>query len=152
MAALKGGAIHVDSVEISPEACALATRNSFGSQKHTIIQKDVFDFLNTSPLDYDIVILDPPAFAKKRADIVAACQGYKEINRKVLQKMPAGSILLTSSCSSHMDADLFQNIIFQAAIEAGRFVRIIGRHAQACDHPIALNHPEGDYLKSLLLY
>lgn len=152
MAALKGGSVHVDSVEISPEACALALRNSFGSSKHTIIQADVFDFLQTSPLDYDIVILDPPAFAKKRGDIVAACQGYKEINRRVLQKMPSGSILLTSSCSSYMEADLFQNIVFQAAIEAGRFVRIIGKHIQASDHPIALNHPEGDYLKSLLLY
>jgi 23S rRNA (cytosine1962-C5)-methyltransferase len=152
LSALKGGACHVDSIEISPEACALCRRNTFDATRHTIIQADVFDFIKTSPLSYDIVILDPPAFAKKRGDIDPACQGYKEINRRVLQKMPPGALLLTSSCSSYITVDLFQNLIFQAALEADRFVRIIGRHIQACDHPIALTHPEGDYLKSLLLY
>ena len=152
IAALKGGALHVDSVDISLDACELSRRNTPDLSKHTIIQKDVFDFLKTSPLDYDIVILDPPAFAKKRSDIDAACAGYKEINRTVFQKIKSGSLLLTSSCSSYITPDLFQNLIFQAALEAGRFVRIVGRHIQAYDHPISLNHPEGDYLKSLLLY
>ena len=152
LAALKGGASHVTSVDISQEACALCLRNSSNISEHTIIQADVFEFLKNSSLNYDIVILDPPAFAKKRADIPAACSGYKEINRRVLQKIPAGSLLLTSSCSAYIDTDLFQNLIFQSALEANRFVRIINRHTQAYDHPIALNHPEGDYLKSLVLY
>ena len=151
LSALKGGALHVDSIEISQDACRLCERNNFDSSRHTIIQADVFDFLKNSSLNYDIIILDPPAFAKKRGDVEPACQGYKEINRRVFQKMPKGSLLLTSSCSAYMTGDLFQNIVFQAALEADRFVRIIGRHHQAADHPIALNHPEGDYLKSLLL-
>lgn len=150
-AALKGGAICVDSVEISKEACALCRRNEFDPSRHTIIQSDVFEFLKTSPLNYDLIILDPPAFAKKRADLPSALRGYKEINRLCFEKMPEHSILLTSSCSSYVDEALFQNLIFQAAFEANRSVRIIGRHIQAPDHPVSIYHPEGDYLKSLLL-
>ncbi len=152
LAALKGGAVHVTSVDISKEACDLCRRQPHNSNNHTIIQADVFEFLKNNSLTYDLVILDPPAFAKKRADIPAACSGYKEINRRAFQTLPAGSILLTSSCSAYIDQDLFQNLIFQSALESGRYVQIIGRHTQAYDHPVALNHPEGDYLKSLLLY
>ena len=144
-AAFQGGAKHVTSVEISPEACAHL-------KNHEVVQGDVFEFLRTHALDYDLVILDPPAFAKKRSDVDAACRGYKEINRLVFQKIPKESLLLTCSCSSLIDADLFQNLIFQAALEAGRNVRIVGKHILAPDHPISLNHPEGDYLKSLLCY
>lgn len=152
LAALKGGAFHVTSVDISKDACDLCRRQPHDLSKHTIIQTDVFEFLKNNSLNYDLVILDPPAFAKKRADIPAAATGYKEINRRAMQKMPRGSLLLTSSCSAYIDQDLFQNLIFQSALEAGRYVQIIGRHIQAYDHPVALNHPEGDYLKSLLLY
>ncbi len=150
-AALKGGALLVDSVEISEEACRLCRLNGKEDARHRVICEDVFTFLERASLEYDLVILDPPAFAKKRADVEAACRGYKEINRKVMQKAASGTLLLTSSCSSYIDEDLFQNVIFQAALEAGRFVRIVGRHEQASDHPVALNHPEGAYLKSLLL-
>ncbi|MGH2637829.1 MAG: class I SAM-dependent rRNA methyltransferase [Rhabdochlamydiaceae bacterium] len=151
LAALKGGAAHVTSVEISSDACALAARHIFDYVKHTIVQADVFDFLRTNPLPYNLVILDPPAFAKKRSDIDAASRGYRDINHLAFQKMPPNSILITSSCSSYIDATLFQQIVFQAAAQAGRFVRILGRHSQALDHPISIYHPEGDYLKSLVL-
>lgn len=152
LAALKGGAKHVTSVEISPDACALTARHCIDPSRHTIIQADVFDFLRTDRLNYNLMILDPPAFAKKRSDLNMASRGYRDINRLAFQKMPPNSILMTSSCSSYMDASLFQQIVFQAAAEAGRFVRIIGRHIQAADHPISIYHPEGDYLKSLILY
>lgn len=152
LAALKGGASVVHSVEISEEACKLAERHNFDSSRHSIFQADAFDFLRTKPLNYDIVILDPPAFAKKRSDVVMASKGYREINRAALQKMPPGSLLLTCSCSSYIDAPLFQQLIFQASSDAGRSVIILGRHIQAPDHPVSIYHPEGAYLKSLLLY
>jgi 23S rRNA (cytosine1962-C5)-methyltransferase len=154
--AAAGGAKQVDTVDISGGAIAGARRNmelnGFSSAAHQFVEGDVFAFLRESPLDYDIVILDPPAFAKKKKDIVQACRGYKDINRIALQKMPKGSILLTSSCSYYVDPVLFQTVVFQAAVEAGRQVKIIGRHQLAFDHPINLCHPEGEYLKSLLLY
>jgi 23S rRNA (cytosine1962-C5)-methyltransferase len=152
LSALKGGATHVTSVEISADACALAARHTPDLARHTIIQADVFDFLRASPLHYNLVILDPPAFAKKRSDLDSASKGYREINRLAFQKMPPNSILVTSSCSAYIDAPLFQQLIFQAAAEAGRFVRILGRHVQALDHPVSIYHPEGDYLKSLILW
>lgn len=152
LAALKGGATHVTSVEISPDACALAARHAFDPAKHSIVQADVFDFLRTNPLNYNLVILDPPAFAKKRSDVETASKGYRDLNRFAFQKMPPNSILITSSCSAYMDASLFQQLVFQAAAETGRFVRILGRHTQALDHPVSIYHPEGDYLKSLVLH
>ena len=152
LAALKGGAKLVHSVEISEEACNLAKRNNFDPARHTIFQADAFDFLRHQPLNYDIVILDPPAFAKKRSDVVMAAKGYREINRLALQKMPPHSLLLTCSCSSYVDPTLFQQLIFQASSDAKRSVRILGRHTQALDHPVSVYHPEGMYLKSLLLY
>jgi 23S rRNA (cytosine1962-C5)-methyltransferase len=150
LAALKGGATLVDSVEISEEACALAKKQTLPN--HNIICADVFEFLKTSPLNYDLVILDPPAFAKKRSDVDNACRGYKEINRRVFEKIPPKSYLVTCSCSSVISRELFQNIVSQAAMEAGRFVKIVGSHILSPDHPISLDHPEGDYLKGLILY
>lgn len=154
--AMAGGALQVDSVDISEKAIDLAQFNIERQQMHGVstqcIKEDVFRFLRDQPLPYDLVILDPPAFAKRKKDIVAGCRGYKDINRIALKKMPAGSILLTSSCSYHVDETLFQQVVFQASVEAGRNVRIIGRHQQAADHPINICHPESDYLKSLLLY
>ncbi|MBS0647838.1 MAG: class I SAM-dependent rRNA methyltransferase [Verrucomicrobia bacterium] len=152
LAALKGGASLVHSVEISEEACNLARRNNFDPERHQIFQADAFDFLRNKPLDYDLVILDPPAFAKKRSDVNQAAKGYREINRLAIQKMPTSSLLLTCSCSSYIDPILFQQLIFQSAADAERDVRIIGRHIQAADHPVSIYHPEGVYLKGLLLY
>jgi 23S rRNA (cytosine1962-C5)-methyltransferase len=96
--------------------------------------------------------LDPPAFAKTKDDIPDAMQAYRNLNTIVLEKMPPKSWLLTSSCSYHIDPTLFQKLIFQASDQAKRKVRIISRHRQAFDHPINIYHPEGEYLKSLLLF
>jgi 23S rRNA (cytosine1962-C5)-methyltransferase len=152
LAALKGGANLVHSVEISEEACKLARRNNFDPARHEIFEADAFAFLRDKPLNYNIVVLDPPAFAKKRADVTMAAKGYREINRLAIQKMPPSSLLLTCSCSSYIDAGLFQQLIFQSAFDAQRSVKIIGRHIQAPDHPVSIYHPEGVYLKSLLLH
>lgn len=99
-----------------------------------------------------MVILDPPAFAKKKDDVSQACRGYRDINMAALRGMPERSILLTCSCSYHVDEALFQKVLFQAAREAKRDVKIIGKHRLSIDHPINLYHPEGDYLKSFILY
>lgn len=154
--ALAGGATAADTVDISEQAIATAKRNvdhnGFDSKTLCFYAADVFQFLREHELNYDLVILDPPAFAKREGDVISACRGYKDINRLAMQKMPPGSLLLTSSCSYHVNEELFQKVIFQASIEAKRTVRIIGRHIMAPDHPINVCHPESDYLKSLLLY
>ncbi len=156
LSALAEGAKHVDTVEISVSALEQAKQNvllnGFKLDPESFFAADVFEFLKEKPLDYDIVILDPPAFAKRKKDIIAACRGYKEINRVAMQKMPAQSWLLTCSCSYHVDEVLFQKVLFQAAVEANRKVRIVQKHILAADHPINLCHPESDYLKSFLLY
>ncbi len=155
VSALAGGASHVDSVESSARCLEPLEQNLKlnGLQNHRFIEADVFDFLQRADdFSYDLVILDPPAFVKKRADIANAFRAYKELNRLTLQKMPAGSLLLTCSCSYHVDESLFQNILFRAALEAKRRVRILGRHRHALDHPISIFHPESGYLKSFILY
>lgn len=154
VAALAGGASHVDSVEMSAKCQPRLDKNLAlnNLSNHRFICEDVFDFLKTSPLDYDLIILDPPAFVKKRSDIDKAFRAYKELNRHVLAKMPPNSLLLTCSCSYHVDEPLFQNILFRAAHESGRSVRILSRHRGAHDHPISIFHPESSYLKSFLLY
>lgn len=154
--AASGGALSVDSVDISEKALNEAKINTelnpSNGCRHQFFCEDVFEFLRRSPLDYDLVILDPPAFAKKKRDQISACRAYKDINRLAMSKMPKNSLLMTSSCSYYVDENLFQKVIFQACEEAHRKARIIGRHHMAPDHPINLSHPEGEYLKSLLLY
>jgi 23S rRNA (cytosine1962-C5)-methyltransferase len=154
--ALQAGAALVTSVDSSEAACHIARENTLlnhlSVEQHKIVLSDVFDFLQSDPLLYDLIILDPPAFVKKRSDVDQGCRGYKELNRRALEKMPKGSLLLTCSCSHFIDPALFQNLLFQAALEAKRSVKIVSRHLQAADHPVSLFHPEGDYLKSLLLH
>ena len=156
VAALAGGAESATSVEISAKCEPLVNENlqlnQLSLQRHRYICADAFDFLKEQPLPYDLVILDPPAFVKKREDIASAFRAYKELNRLAMEKMMPGALLLTCSCSYHVDEQLFQNIVFRAALEAKRQVRIIGRHRQAIDHPVSLYHPESVYLKSLLLH
>jgi 23S rRNA (cytosine1962-C5)-methyltransferase len=154
VAALAGGATHVDSVEMSAKCGPridknLALNNLSG---HEFICEDVFGYFKKTDWNYDIVILDPPAFVKRREDIAKAFYAYKDLNRYAMEKMKPGSLLLTCSCSYHVDESLFQNILFRAASEAGRSVRIIEKHRQAHDHPISIFHPESSYLKSFLLY
>lgn len=154
--ALKGGATRVDSVDISEEALRLLQANTllngFSTTHNHTIQQDVFDFLREHPLDYELVILDPPAFAKKSSEVDKATVGYRDINKVAMEKMPSKSLLVTSSCSYHVDETLFQKILFQAGRAANRQVRIIGKHRLSPDHPINLFHPQADYLKSFVLY
>jgi len=174
VAGLRGGARNVDLVDSSEAALETARRNvelnGFGSgaggsgpggaeaqgpgtrPEARFHAADAVDFLRDNPLRFDFVVLDPPAFAKKKQHVAAAARAYEGINRAVLAKLPPGSLLLTCSCSYHVDAALFQKIIFTAALKAGRNVSIVGRHVQAVDHPVNVYHPETDYLKSLLLY
>lgn len=169
VAALAGGALSADTIDQDAGAVALAkknvTLNNFKIKEvpsraersevegSGFITDDVFQFLRTKDLSkYELIILDPPAFAKRKTDVIAACRGYKEINRLAMERMPAGSILVTSSCSYHVDDKLFQTVIFQAALDAKRDVKIIGRHRHAPDHPVNIYHPEGEYLKSLVLF
>ncbi len=152
-----GGAAFVHSVDISAEAIEQVNKhwhlNEMGAYPHQDTVADLFVYLREQAcLPYDLVILDPPAFAKKKQDIVSACRGYKEINRQAMQKMPKGSLLLTCSCSYFVEDALFRKVLFQAALEAGRDVQIVGGHRLAFDHPIHLSHPEGSYLKSYLLH
>lgn len=155
VSALAGGALLADSVDASKMAVTLAERNvslnGLKAEGSRFLKADAFDFLKTDPLDYDLVILDPPAFAKTRGEVKGALRGYREINREAMRKMPDGSLLLTASCSYYVDPPLFERTVVQAALDAGREVRIIGRHIQAPDHPVNLYHEESDYLKSLLL-
>ncbi len=154
--ALKGGASHVVSVDSSEEACRLARENTllnhFDLSSHEVIAGNVFPYLRRDSFPFDLVILDPPAFAKQRKEVQDACRGYKEINRAVFERLPPHSFLLTCSCSHFVSPELFQQVIFQAAMEANREVVICSRHIQTPDHPISLYHPEGEYLKSLFLH
>lgn len=156
LAALVGGAASATSVDISNEAIALAEDNAKLNtidKVHTGIVADVFEFLRADHgREFNFIILDPPAFVKRRNDVVAGCRGYKDINRLAFAMLPTQSYLLTSSCSHFVDETLFQQVVFQAAREANRRVKILSRHRQAPDHPVNLYHPEGEYLKSLLLF
>lgn len=156
VSALSGGAAQAETVDQDETAIALArqnlTLNGFSPQENPCTVGDVFLFLRELPRGrHDLIVLDPPAFAKKKSDVAAACRGYKDINRLAIEKIAPGGIIVTSSCSYHMEERLFQMVVFQAALDAGRAVRILGRHRQAADHPINVYHPEGEYLKSLVL-
>jgi 23S rRNA (cytosine1962-C5)-methyltransferase len=153
--ALKAGACHVTSIDSCSTATSLCQRNSdLGHfSNHTILQEDVFDFLKKENLkSYDFIILDPPAFAKKRGEVDAAALGYQKINETVFKNCNPGTLLITCSCSYYIDMDHFKQIVFKAASGSKREVKILSRHIQALDHPVSLYHPEGDYLKSLLLW
>ncbi len=156
VAALMGGANAVHSVDISGKCGRGIERNlelnQLPSLRHRFIEEDAIDYLIREPLNYDLIILDPPAFAKKRQDLPKASHAYRKLNRKVLEKMEPGSLLLTCSCSSQVDEKLFQNLLFKASLEAKRSVRILSKHRLAADHPISIYHPESSYLKSLFLY
>jgi 23S rRNA (cytosine1962-C5)-methyltransferase len=154
--ALKGGAVRADSVDSSESAIALAQENfelnSLPADSGVFFTADVFDFLREPGLDYDFIILDPPAFAKRKTDVVQACRGYKDINRLAIQKVNPQGLVLTCSCSHFVDETLFRQVVFQAAHEAGRSVKILQSHRQAVDHPVNVFHPETEYLKGFLLY
>lgn len=154
--AAAGGAIRVDSVDISKDAVALAGENmelNYPGFNHNTIAADCFDYLGEIEKDqYDIIVLDPPAFAKSAKAVANACRGYKQINLKAFRKIKKGGLVFTYSCSQNIDKDLFQKIVFGAAADAHRNVRIIHQMHQPADHPINIYHPEGEYLKGLVLY
>ena len=155
VAALAGGAVSADSVDLSGRAIGLAEencrRNGFEGAGLAFHAADVFEFLRAHPLDYDLVVLDPPAFAKRKTEVMGACRGYKDIHRLVFQKVPPGALVMTFSCSHFVDEALFRQVVFQAAREADRGVRILQRHRQALDHPVNIYHPESEYLKGFVL-
>lgn len=154
--ALAGGARYVESLDSSEQVMQWAKNNigmnGFSAAEHSCVTQDAFEFLSNNALDYDLVILDPPAFAKKKQDIPQASKGYREINYQAMSKMPKNSFLLTCSCSYYIDEQMFQTLVFQAAKSARKNVQIVGRHRLAMDHPINVFHPESSYLKSFLLY
>ncbi len=154
--ARRAGAVLVDSVDTSERAIELAKKNlrfnGFDTGEDRFYVQDVFDYLRSETPAYDFIILDPPAFAKKKVDVIQACRGYKDINRLAIKRAAPGSFLLTFSCSFFVAEDLFQKVIFEAAREASRRVRIMQRHHQAFDHPVNIFHPESAYLKGFLLY
>jgi 23S rRNA (cytosine1962-C5)-methyltransferase len=154
--ALAGGASEVHSVDISAEAVKLAEENvrlNFPNANHKCYTADCFDYLKDMPEnEYDIIVLDPPAFAKNARAVDNAARGYKQINMRAFKKIKPGGILFTFSCSQNISKDLFQKIIFGAAADVGRNVRIIHQLHQPADHPINLYHPEGEYLKGLVLW
>lgn len=156
IAALAGGAISVDSVEISKKCEPAVLRNlqlnHLNPDQHRFLATDALDYIASADLDYELIILDPPAFVKKREDINKAFRAYKDLNAAAMRKMPPNSLLLTCSCSYHVSEELFQNILFRASLEAKRKVRILQSHRQAFDHPISIFHPESSYLKSFLLF
>ncbi len=153
--ALAGGASEVHSVDISKDAVAraeaLATLN-FPGAKHQSIAADCFDYIRSTEEKYDLIVLDPPAFAKSAKAVNNAARGYKELNMVAMKKISPNGLLFTYSCSQHITADLFRKIVFGAAVDAGREVRILRLLSQADDHPINIYHPEGEYLKGLLLH
>lgn len=161
--ALRGGAKTVDSVDVSQKAIDLVNinvaRNFPNDPRHHAYAADAFDFLSEkitnhqSPItNYDLIVLDPPAFAKHRDAVKNALRGYQRINAKAIEKIRPGGILFTFSCSQAVDKEAFRLAVFSAAAQVGRKVRILHQLHQPQDHPINIYHPEGEYLKGLVLY
>ena len=153
--ALAGGASLVHSVDSSQKAIEWANANIQSNfpktEKHATFTADVFDYLKKMETDYDVIILDPPAFAKHLSSINKATIGYRNLNYEALRKMKNGSILFTFSCSQVIDRTLFRKILFMSAVQAGKKVRVLHQLSQPADHPINIYHPEGEYLKGLVL-
>lgn len=154
LAALRGGAEYVETVDISKKAIELCNRNvalNFGTAApHQGTVADVLKYLNQSA-PFDFIILDPPAFAKNHRSLQAGLKGYRSINQRALEALPAGGLLMTFSCSQAVSKEDFQTMVFTAAMNARRRVRIVRQLPHAMDHPVSICHPEGEYLKGLLL-
>jgi len=154
--AVKGGAATVTNVEASAAAVAMMRRhadlNVMDDSRFVCMQADVFQALRKYRKEgrrFDIVVLDPPKFAESRSQLPQAARGYKDINLLAFQLLRTAGLLLTFSCSGHVQPELFQKIVADAALDAGRDAQIVGRLGQCPDHPVALNFPEGAYLKGL---
>ncbi|MEG0499662.1 MAG: class I SAM-dependent rRNA methyltransferase, partial [Rikenellaceae bacterium] len=154
--ALSGGAVKVTSVDSSAKAVELAENNvklNFGADApHSGVVVDALDYLKAIDGEYDLIILDPPAFAKHRDAINNALKGYRRINAQAISQIAHGGILFTFSCSQAVSKEQFRNSVFSAAAMAGRKVKILHQLTQPADHPINIYHPEGEYLKGLVVY
>lgn len=159
--AMRGGAAVVHSVDSSARAIDITRSNvelNFPDDlRHQAFAEDAFRFLDTMPgrddaEGYDLIVLDPPAFAKHRDALHNALQGYRRLNAKAFQKIRSGGILFTFSCSQAVNKDQFRTAVFTAAAQSGRSVRILHQLHQPADHPVSIYHPEGEYLKGLVLY
>ena len=154
--ALKAGAQQVESVDVSKKAIELVNQNvaaNFGdADNHKAVAEDVMSFLKQNDQIYDVIVLDPPAYAKSIAKRHQAVQGYKRLNMEGIKRLAKGGILFTFSCSQVVDRELFYNTVVSAALEVGRQVRVLHHLTQGADHPVNLFHPEGSYLKGLVLY
>ena len=155
--ALAQGALHVDSVDSSKKAVEMVGRNmdlnGFGESLHDDICADAIEFLRDVPEDkYDLMIVDPPAFAKHRGALSNALRAYQRLNAAAISKVAPGGLVFTFSCSQVVDKEAFSLAVFSAAAQTGRSVRILDRLNQPADHSVNIYHPEGEYLKGLLLY
>ena len=155
--AMRGGAAKVDSVDSSAKAVALTDANielNFpGDERHRSFAVDAFRFLgDMEPGSYDLIVLDPPAFAKHRGALKNGLLGYRKLNAKAFEKIRPGGIIFTFSCSQVVTREMFRLAVFSAAAQSGRKVRILHQLTQPADHPINIYHPEGEYLKGLVLY
>ena len=155
--ALSAGAVHVDSVDSSRKAMDMVDRNvalnGIPADRHTSYCADAIDFLRDVPEGkYDLMIVDPPAFAKHRGALKNALRAYQRLNAAAIAKVAPGGFVFTFSCSQVVDKEAFALAVFSAAAETGRSVRILDRLNQPADHAVNIYHPEGEYLKGLLLY
>lgn len=155
--ALASGASHVDSVDSSRKAMIMVDRNvelnGFDPSRHTSLCCDAIDYLRDVPAGkYDLMIVDPPAFAKHRGALKNALRAYQRLNAAAISKVAPGGFVFTYSCSQVVDKESFALAVFSAAAQCGRSVRILDRLNQPCDHSVNIYHPEGEYLKGLLLY
>ena len=155
--ALAAGALHVDSVDCSGKAMSMVDRNvvlnGFDPSRHTSYCEDAIDFIKKSPDGkYDLIVVDPPAFAKHRGVLRNALRAYQRLNAAAIAKVAPGGLVFTYSCSQVVDKEAFALAVFSAAASVGRRVRILDRLNQPADHAVNIYHPEGEYLKGLLLY
>ncbi len=150
-----GNARRVVSVDLSRSACAQALanlqRNGFFPADHPVVEADVFDYLRGLREEFDLIILDPPAFAKTKADLPRAVRGYKDINMQAIKNLSRGGLLATFSCSNYVEEELFYKIVLGAARDVNAQLQVLERLGPGPDHPVLLGHPEGSYLKGLLL-
>lgn len=155
LCALNAGAEKVVSIDVSKSAIEQTKENlklnGYDSETHECIAMDTFDYMQQNEQDFDVIVLDPPAFAKHMSARHNALKGYTRLNTMALRQIKSGGILFTFSCSQVVDKTLFYNAIVAAAIQAGRTVKVLERLSQPGDHPVSIFHPEGEYLKGLIL-
>ncbi|MBM4347370.1 MAG: class I SAM-dependent rRNA methyltransferase [Deltaproteobacteria bacterium] len=150
-----GGAKEITTIDSSEEALERVkdhfALNRLGKLFPRLIRGDAFEVMRSLEPDYDIVVLDPPPFAKKKGHLPGASRGYKDLNLQAFRLLIKEGLLFTFSCSHHMDWDLFQKIVFAAAVDAGKNVQLLARRGHPIDHPVDLSHPEGEYLRGMVL-